>query len=136
MSILSPAQVARIRSIGSVGSGTSSVPPPKSKIQRAFRLSELSRWWGWSQDFLRPYFKDLDGVSRVILPENAKLVHDVPVFKMVDGKRVQVGTKKKRGKREYASLRIPLRVAQAVHAQLHPGGAKWFPPEDPGERAA
>ena len=125
--ILSPTQIARIRSVGS-SVGAPSVPP--SKIQRGFRLSELSEWWGWSVDFLRPYFKNLDGVSRVVRPENTKLVHEVPVFETVDGKRVRVGTKEKRGKREYTSLRIPLHVAQEVYAQLHPGAPKWFPPDE------
>jgi hypothetical protein len=87
--------------------------PVVLKAQQGFKLSQLSRWWGWSDDTLRKYFKDVDGVGKIVHAE-------------VLGKK---------SKRQYVSLRIPLHIAQAVYARLHPGSAVWFPPEDKEEAA-
>ncbi len=58
--------------------------------ERHFRLSELSKLWGYSTDALRSWFRDVPGVLVVSRPE-------------------------KMNKRGYRSIRIPESVARLIY---------------------
>jgi len=107
MGILPPDQVARIKGIGATKVQRVAI----FKEQRGFTIPQLAKWWGWSDDFLRPYFKKKigEGISAVTRPE------------------VVFGDKPKR---RYTSMRIPLHVAQKVYAELFPGNPVWYPPQE------
>ena len=115
MGILSKEQIQKIRA---------KAPKPESKAatlpqhgeQRAFKLSELSRWWGWSDDTRRRHFINEPGVGKIIHPER---------FGNSAAK-----DEDKKPKRQYVSLRIPLPIAQQVYARLFPGSSTWMPPGD------
>jgi hypothetical protein len=77
--------------------------------EKHYKVPELAKLWGFSDDFIRSLFENEIGVLKIVRPED-------PDKKRTDCPKTRPNCK---GKREYVSLRIPESVAARVHERLH-----------------